>query len=116
MCTSSASWDRRPIAPSSGNVPLGAPAFMAALGAGLVVHHGCLVTGDEDGRRYHLLVFPAADVSWDGHTLTYRGVGYTSEDFIEVSGGLMDVTTLHGLRVPEAWAATETAFVVAPSS
>lgn len=93
----------------------GAPAFMAALGARLVVRNGCLVAGDESGTRCQLLVFPAADVGWDGYTLTYRGAGYRDGDFIEASGGVMDVATLHGLRVPEAWAATETAFVVAPS-
>jgi hypothetical protein len=37
----------------------GAPAFMAALRARLVVHNGCLVTVDDDGRRYHLLVSPS---------------------------------------------------------
>lgn len=88
---------------------------MAALGARLVVHNGVLVAGDESRSRYQLLVFPAADVSWDGHTLTYRGAGYHDGDFIEASGGVMDLAALHGLRVPAAWAATESAFVVAPS-
>ena len=93
----------------------GAPAFMAALGARLVVHNGCLVVGDESGKRYQLLVFPAAEVSWNGDNLNYRGAGYRDGDFIEVSGGVMDLSTLRGLRVPAAWAATESAFVVAPS-
>ena len=93
----------------------GAPAFMAYLGGRLMVHHGCLVAGDESGKRYQLLVFPAAEVSWNGDTLTYRGADYRDGDFIEVSGGVMDLVTLRGLRVPEAWAATESAFVVAPS-
>ena len=93
----------------------GAPAFMADLGARLVAHNECLVAGDETGKRYQLLVFPAAEVSWDGDTLTYRDAGYRDGDFIEVSGGVMDLATLRGLRVPAAWAATESAFVVAPS-
>lgn len=93
----------------------GAPSFMAALGARLVVHNECLVAVNEGGNRYQLLVFPAAEVSWDGDTLTYRGAGYRDGDFIEVSGGMMNLARLHGLRVPEAWAATENAFVVAPS-
>ena len=92
----------------------GAPAFMAALGARLVVHNECLVGVNESGNRYQLLVFPAAEVSWDGDTLTYRGAGYRDGDFIEVSGGVMDLARLHGLRLPEAWASTESAFVVAP--
>jgi hypothetical protein len=93
----------------------GAPAFMAALGARLVVHNECLVAANESGNRYQLLVFPAAEVTWDGDTLTYQGAGYRDGDFIEVSGGEMDLARLHGLRVPEAWAPTENAFVVAPS-
>lgn len=93
----------------------GAPVFMAALGARLVVHNGGLVAVDESGKRYQLLVFPAAEVSWDGDTLTYRGADYRDGDFIEASGGVMDLAKLHGLRVPAAWAATESAFVVAPS-
>lgn len=93
----------------------GAPAFMAALEGRLLVHNGGLVAGDESATRYQLLVFPAAEVSWDGDTLTYRGSGYRDGDFIEVSGGVMDLATLHGLRLPAAWAATESAFVVAPS-
>lgn len=93
----------------------GAPVFMAALGGRLVVHKGGLVAVDVSGKRYQLVVFPAAEVSWNGDSLTYRGAGYRDGDFIEVSGGVMDVATLHGLRVPAAWAATETAFVVAPS-
>jgi hypothetical protein len=94
----------------------GAPAYLAVLEARLVVHNGCLVAGDPDGKRFQLLVFPAADVSWDGQTLTCRGVGYRSGDFIQASGGVMDVARLRGFRVPEAWAATKTAFVIAPSS
>ena len=93
----------------------GAPAFMAAVGARLLVHNGGLVAGDESATRYQLLVFPAAEVSWDGDTLTYQGSGYRDGDFIEVSGGVMDLATLHGLRVPAAWATTESAIVVAPS-
>lgn len=52
---------------------------MAALGARLVVHNGVLVAGDESRSRYQLLVFPAADVSWDGHTLTAQLPATTME-------------------------------------
>jgi hypothetical protein len=94
----------------------GAPVFMAALRARIEVHEGCLVGSSEDRQRYQLLVFPAAEITWDGQTLTYHGVRYGRGDIIEAAGGVMDLAKLRGLRLPDEWASAMAAFVVAPSS
>jgi len=90
----------------------GAPAFLALRRGRLAVYRNSLVVGGEDPRA--LVAFRDADVTWDGHTLTYRGNDYTMGDTIELGGGQMDLTLLRGLRLPPGWEGTTRAFVVAP--
>lgn len=92
----------------------GAPAFLAALDGLLFAERGCLVVGDEQGHRA-LVVFRAADIDWDGHTLTYEGQQYRLGDRIDSMGGFMPLRELTGLHLPEEWADTTEAFVVAPA-
>jgi hypothetical protein len=92
----------------------GAPAFMAALDGVLSADRGCLVVGREQGHR-GLVVFRAEDVDWDGDTLTYDGRRYRLGDRIDLMGGFMTLRRLKGLHLPEEWADTAEAFVVAPA-
>jgi hypothetical protein len=90
----------------------GAPAFMAGLERALLADRGCLVVGREQGHC-GLVVFRAKDVDWDGDTLTYRGQRYRLGDRIDLMGGYMTLRRLKGLHLPEEWADTAEAFVVA---
>jgi hypothetical protein len=92
----------------------GAPAFMSLLRGVLVVHQGCLVVGDDQGRSV-LVVFRAQDIDWDGEVLTYEGRRYRLGDSIDLGGGLMALQRLTVLRLPEGRADAVEAFVVAPS-
>lgn len=92
----------------------GGPAFMAGLEGALLVDRGCLVVGGEQGHR-GLVVFRAEDVDWDGDTLTYMGQLYRLGDRIDLMGGFMTLRRLKGLHLPEEWADTAEAFVVAPA-
>lgn len=76
----------------------GAPALMALRRGRLAIYRNGLVVGGEDLRA--LVVFRDADVTWDGHTLNYRGADYTVGDAIELGGGQMDLTQLRGLPAP----------------
>lgn len=92
----------------------GAPAFMAALRGVLAAHRGCLVVGDASGHS-ELVVFRAQDIRWDGDTLMYEGRRHRLGDHIDLAGGFMDLRRVKGLSLPERWADTIEAFVVAPS-
>lgn len=93
----------------------GAPGFMAELrGVLLVANRGCLVVGDHQGHR-ELVVFSAEEIDWDGETLTYQERQYRFGNSIDLVGGFMALQRLTGLSLPEGWADTVEAFVVAPS-
>lgn len=92
----------------------GAPAFMSSLRGEFFAHRGCLVVG-RDQQHCVLVVFRAQDIDWDGETLTCEGRRYRLGDNVDLGGGLMALRRLAGLRLPEAWASTTDAFVVAPS-
>lgn len=87
---------------------------MAALEGTLLADRGCLVVGREQGHR-GLVVFRAEDINWDGDTLTHEGRRYRLGDRVDLMGGFMKLGRLTGLHVPEEWADTAEAFVVAPA-
>jgi hypothetical protein len=92
----------------------GAPAFMSSLRGEFLAHRGCLVVG-RDQQHCELVVFRAQDIDWDGETLTYEERRYRLGDNVDLGGGLMALRRLTGLRLPDGWASTTDAFVVAPS-
>ena len=90
----------------------GALALLALRRGHLAVFRNSLVIGDESERG--LVVFRDVDIVWDGHRLTCRDQDYEVGEWIEVSGGQMDLSRLDGLRLPSSWTGTTRAFVVAP--
>lgn len=84
---SSASANDGLTAPPLGTyVPSGEGGDSALLEGMLVLHEGCLIIENGEGRRVGLIL-PVDEVGWNGEELTWRGETYSPGDYIKLGGG-----------------------------